>query len=392
MGFSLFHFILPAGFILLNIYLARRAWQALKAWFPGANLYVFLAVYALLMSTFVLERADGALNNDTLSYYLAYAGSVMMVATIYALIACLAVDLVRAADHFLHFLPEDRPYLKVLGPSVLLLLCTVLGYGIWNARHPVITHYDVHISKAGGNLDSLHVVMVSDIHAGVILHNGRIQEMGDQINSLQPDIVLMPGDIVDQSLSRLTEEDVAATFARIKSRYGTYACPGNHEHLDGNEPGAIQTYLKEGNINMLSDQAALIDNSFYIVGRSDSDGFTETEASNNGPSAGGLLDGLDRSKPLLVLDHKPTRLKDEEAAGIDLVLSGHTHAGQFWPVNLFTERLFTVDYGYYRDGALQAIVSSGWGTWGPPLRIGSDPEIVDITIYFDGPAAAVPAE
>lgn len=386
MGFSLFRVVLPAAFILLNIYLGRRAWQALKAWFPNARLWAFLAFYILLASSFILERWADPYLGETAGFYIAYLGSVMMVATIYALLICLAIDLVRLLDHFLHFLPANRAYVRALGPVVLLLLVAILGYGVWNARHPVLSHYDIHIDKSGGTLESLHIVAVSDIHAGQILHDGRILALGDQINALQPDIVLLPGDLVDSNLSLLAEENMATAFARIKSRFGTFACPGNHDHLDRGQPDSLEKYLQKGRIIMLSDESVLIADSFYIIGRSDAEGFTETESSNDGISASSLLEGLDRSKPLLVLDHKPVRLHDEAAAGIDLVLSGHTHAGQFWPVNLFTERLFTVDYGYYRDGDFQAIVSSGWGTWGPPLRIGTHAEIVDITVYFDGEA------
>ncbi len=379
MGFSLFGVVLPALFILLNIYLARRGWQALQAWFPGARLKVYIPLYILLASSFILERFANGLMGENLEYIMSVAGYILVVFTLYAVLLCLLIDLIRLLNHFMHFLPEDKPYARILGPTCLIIISLLVGYGFWNARTTVVTSYDIYIDKPAGEMKQLRAVVVSDIHAGMIIHNGRLMVLADEINALNPDIVLIPGDILDLQLSRLAEENVASAFARIKSRYGTYASPGNHDHIDGNDGGSVMEYLKQGNIQMLVDQAVLIDNSFYIVGRADGRGFTSDEG---GTSLAGVLEGLDLSLPTLVMDHKPTRYAEEQGQGVDLVISGHTHAGQFWPVNLVTDQMYVNDYGLYQDGSFNAIVTSGWGTWGPPLRIGSHSEIALITVHF----------
>ncbi len=97
------------------------------------------------------------------------------------------------------------------------------------------------------------------------------------------------------------------------------------------------------------------------------------------------MEGVDTSNPVLLLDHQPQNLDEAEKLGIDLQLSGHTHKGQFFPNNLITNRIFENDWGYLHKESLQVIVSSGFGTWGPPIRIGNKPEIVEILIRFSKP-------
>ena len=123
-----------------------------------------------------------------------------------------------------------------------------------------------------------------------------------------------------------------------------------------------------------------VEDSFYLVGRD--------ERSNHSFSDTGrrkltdLLTGVDKSDPVILLDHQPLDLAEAAESGVDLQLSGHTHQGQFFPINLITERLFETDRGYLSKGSLQVIVSNGFGTWGPPIRIGNKPEIVAISLRF----------
>ncbi|HWI54984.1 MAG TPA: metallophosphoesterase, partial [Desulfobacteria bacterium] len=120
--------------------------------------------------------------------------------------------------------------------------------------------------------------------------------------------------------------------------------------------------------------------SFYIVGRDDKSGsrFTGHKRKN----LQDIISAVDRSLPVIVMDHQPTNLGETERAGVDLQVSGHTHRGQLFPNHLITRRIYEVDYGYLRKGNLNVIVSSGYGTWGPPIRVGSVAEIVDINVEF----------
>ncbi|HWI62014.1 MAG TPA: metallophosphoesterase, partial [Symbiobacteriaceae bacterium] len=149
--------------------------------------------------------------------------------------------------------------------------------------------------------------------------------------------------------------------------------------------GHIAEYRREmarAGIRVLVDEAVLVDDSFYVIGRDDisAGGF-------GGRRRAGLpavLESVDRSRPLVLMDHQPYRLEEAEQAGIDLQVSGHTHRGQMFPNHLITRRIFEVDWGYLEKGALHVIVSLGFGTWGPPVRIGNRPEVVSIRVRFEG--------
>lgn len=139
-------------------------------------------------------------------------------------------------------------------------------------------------------------------------------------------------------------------------------------------------YLEGAGVNVLRDRWLKVAGSFYVIGRDES-----SKARFTGEKRldlQDLLKGVDNSLPLILLDHVPSQLQEAQAQGIDLQLSGHTHRGQLFPNQFITSKIFEDDWGLLRKGNYQIIVSSGFGTWGPPIRVGNKPEIVDITMRF----------
>lgn len=132
----------------------------------------------------------------------------------------------------------------------------------------------------------------------------------------------------------------------------------------------------------MRDECRKIAGSFYLVGRDYQYG--EGFAGPGRRELSRLMTGVDRSLPVIMLDHQPSNLGEGQEQGVDLQISGHTHRGQLFPFNLLTRRLFETDWGCLQKGGFQLIVSCGYGTWGPPIRVGSVPEIVDINIRFTG--------
>lgn len=128
-------------------------------------------------------------------------------------------------------------------------------------------------------------------------------------------------------------------------------------------------------IEVLTDEVTMIENEIYIIGRND-------DTNKNRVEIAKLVSTLDSSKPMIMLDHQPNELDAAQANGIDLILSGHTHRGQVFPGNLITNLLYENDYGLLKKGDLNSIVSSGFGTWGPPLRLGTRSEVVIINVDF----------
>jgi predicted MPP superfamily phosphohydrolase len=166
-------------------------------------------------------------------------------------------------------------------------------------------------------------------------------------------------------------------LSRIKSRLGVYAVTGNHEFYAGVDKAV--RFMEQAGVCVLRNRWVTIDSILNLVGL---DYMTEEQQlGRKNPPLETIMTGMDKSLPTILMYHTPIRLKNAEAAGIDLQLSGHTHKGQLFPFNLITKLVYTVDSGYARIGKMQIYVSNGVGTWGPPLRVGAPPEIVQIILH-----------
>lgn len=367
----------------LNYYIGIRGWQAFGKLIPAGYGPVYWIGFTFLAFSYLIGRLAMQYIPGSLSAGLTVLGSYWLAVMNFLVLALVLVDLLRLADRWLHFLPHGlKQYPAVTGLIVLVAVLGIVLYGIWNARNPQLTHYDITIDKPAGSLHSLHAVMVSDLHLGSIVNNGRLIAMVNRINSLNPDIVLLPGDVIDENIGPFVEQKMQDSFLKLKARYGVYAVFGNHEYIGGHAEEA-RHYLSDAGVRVLRDECLKVADSFYIAGR---DYDMQGRFGGSGrKELSEVIAGIDVSLPLILLDHQPSRLEEARQQGVDLQLSGHTHQGQLFPFNLITKRIFATDWGYLRQGDFQIIVSSGYGTWGPPVRIGNHPEIVDITIHFTAP-------
>lgn len=381
-----FYFVLSGIlliYVLLNYYIGLRGWQALGQLLPFFNGRLYWIIFWITATGYIIARFTEKYLPEFIGNVVTFVGSYWLAAMVYFLLIIVSIDVFRMLDRWLNFLPlawrGNQTVALFTGTVVLVSVAIILAYGNWNARHPQITHYDLTIEKQANSFKSLHVVMVSDIHLGTIIHNGRLMKMVDEINALKPDIVLLPGDLIDEDIGQFLHQKMQKTFMGLHAKYGVYAALGNHEYIGGHADDAVK-YLTEANVKVIRDNSVKIADSFYVVGRDN----ISKNASPGGARASmsKLLSNLDRGLPIIVLDHQPQQLQDAVQAGVDLQLSGHSHKGQFFPFNLITARVFEQDYGYLRKGTFQLIVSSGFGTWGPPIRVGNTPEIVDINISF----------
>lgn len=221
--------------------------------------------------------------------------------------------------------------------------------------------------------------MASDIHLGTLIANGRVSSLVEKINSLDPDIVLLAGDIVDEDIGQVIKLNLGETLKTIKSKYGVYGITGNHEYIGGVEPAV--KYLEAHGITMLRDTSIKINNSFYLVGREDKS--INQFAGKKRKELKEIMSDIDKNLPVIMMDHQPFGLNEAEENGVDLQLSGHTHHGQLWPANYITEMIYEVSWGYKKKGNTNIYVSSGFGGWGPPIRTGNSPEIVNIKLDFE---------
>lgn len=364
---------------LLNYYIGSRLWQLLFSHFSFISVVLYWTVFWSWSLSYLAGRVGERFLAAGISSRLEIVGAYWLAFMFYALMVLLIFDAVRGLDKWLHFLPKGLLSSPVTGAFMFVLIAGIVVYGAWNARHPEVRHYEVSIAKKAGDLKSLHAVMVSDIHLGTIMHETQLNKMVEMVNELKPDVILFSGDIIDENVERVIEQEMEGSFKRLKARYGVYAVLGNHEYIGGHAEEAVM-YLEGAGVNVLRDRWLKVAGSFYVIGRDES-----SKARFTGEKRldlQDLLKGVDNSLPLILLDHVPSQLQEAQAQGIDLQLSGHTHRGQLFPNQFITSKIFEDDWGLLRKGNYQIIVSSGFGTWGPPIRVGNKPEIVDITMRF----------
>ncbi|MCU6709820.1 metallophosphoesterase [Paenibacillus sp. J5C_2022] len=281
----------------------------------------------------------------------------------------------------------DSVYMTTVGGITASLLILIMLRGAWNAWHPVIRKYQVTVNKNAGARTGLRIAMASDLHLGTVIGKTHLKRLLKVIDDIEADIILLAGDILDDELEPYVEKRMSEVLGRLHAPLGVFAVTGNHEYIGGKVPEFV-TEMDAIGIRVLMDEAEVIDDSFIVIGRKDK-AAAGMGRQQDGRGAGratleDLVQPFDASLPLILMDHQPSSLEEAAANGIDISLSGHTHRGQMAPNHWITRRMFLLDWGYKQIGGLHAIVSSGFGFWGPPMRIGSRSEVLQIDVVFDG--------
>lgn len=368
-------------YALSNYYIGTRIYKGIAVKFP-VNSILFWGIFWIVAVAYIVTMILGNYVSGKIFDIFNLIGVYWIGIFFYLIIILPVVDIIALVNRRYSFIPSMRgsnSFLFVTTLIIVLFIGFVMIYGTWNGSHSYVKKYELEVNKAVAGIDKLNVVMVSDIHLGNLIDGKRASTMVEEINRLNPDIVLFAGDIVDTEVKPFINGDMAAEFKNINSKYGTYAALGNHDIMRGQEETITKELSKYG-VQVLRDEAKEINNQFYVVGRDD---ISINRAKKKRKSIDEILQKVDKSKPVLLIDHTPSALEESEENNIDLQVSGHTHKGQFFPNNLITSRIFEVDYGYLKKKDLNVIVSSGYGTWGPPIRLGSRSEIVNITVKFN---------
>jgi len=377
----IFFIIILAIHALVNFYIGLRGWQALEA-APAYRIW-YVAFIALAFISYPAGRLLEKLWYHPIPIVLHWIGAFWFAAMLYVTLMLFITDFARLVNIAFPYIEKlsqgNLPALKLkvfTVISIISLLIIVTGH--INASHPKLSRVDITLPKKAGNMEYLRIVAASDIHLGTIIGPRKTKKLVTTINSLQPDIILFAGDVVDEDVKPVIEQNLGENLLELHAPYGVFAATGNHEYIGGGEPSI--KYLENHGIEMLRDTALLINNSFYILGREDL--HRKYENYQKRKPLQEIIKGLDKSKPLIMMDHQPYNLNEAQEAGIDLQISGHTHHGQLWPFGYITQKIFEVSRGYYKKGNTHYYVSTGFGTWGPPVRTGNRPEIIIFNIYF----------
>ena len=379
---SLFFIIFFTVYTAVNSYIFIRGWQAI-AHIPFLK-PVYAIVFIFSASSYIIARILNTNIPDLFYDILLWTGSFWFAFMLYFFLFIIFIDFSRLLNHFFGIYPsfitanyQAAKFITFL--SVLFISGMVITAGYINTRNIKINYAEIEIPKKSSKLKELNLVLVADFHLTPVNDGKLLKEIVEKINFLNADIVLMPGDVLDDDVAILKKRNIAGELSKIKSKYGVFASNGNHEFIIGVEEA--DKYLHELNINVLRDSAALIDNSFYVLGREDRSmrNFTGEERK----TLAGILKDVNRNHPVIIIDHTPLGLNEIVNENIELQLSGHTHHGQIFPLNLITSNIvYEVSWGYLRKGYTQFYVTCGVGTWGPPVRLGSDSEIVSMKIKF----------
>lgn len=316
----------------------------------------------------------------------------------YILITVAAVDFIRIIlKYVIKISPAkltSRKLFVFTGTLCIAAIISLSAYGVWKANKIHTTDYNVRIDKTCGDIKSMKVVLTADLHLGYNTGNSQMKQMVEKINAEKPDLVVIAGDFFDNEFDAVKDpEQVTKTLRGIKSTYGVYACYGNHDieekilagfTFDHNSKKVsnprMDQFLADSNITLLRDDGLLIDEAFYLYGRADRERPGRDIDKRKTPEE--LTKGMDKSKPIFIIDHEPKELDRLAKSGADLDLCGHTHDGQMFPANLTIKLLWENAYGYLKKGDMHNIVTSGVGVFGPNMRVGTKSEICSITVDF----------
>lgn len=363
---------------LTNIYIYSRGYGSIHSF--QINKVWYLITFILLASAFIFGKILEARHSSVVSDILNIIGGFWMAFMLYGFLLLFISDIIGVALRIAGVINNSNimVFRKWSYVITLIISFVLIAGGFINAIIPNVKSYNITIGKSAGDLKDFRIAAVSDIHLGSIIRKRSIKKLSEILFELKPDLVLLLGDIVDGEIGPVLRGDLLQYFNCPKCKDGLYAITGNHEFIGG----AKRTipYIESKGIRILKDEVVTIEGGIQLIGRLDRD--SKRYYGKERKSLAELIDAVDPSRPVILLDHQPVELVEAENNGVDLQLSGHTHNGQMWPLNHLTAKIYELSYGYKKRGNTQYIVSSGFGLWGPRVRSGSRSEVLFINIKF----------
>lgn len=371
---------IPAAYLLGNIYIMARGWQGLNALLPllhcsrGAAICIKVT-FALLMAGIAISLFIALLGrNAELPQWLLGGmyniGSIWLVFTLYMVLALLAVDILKI---FVWHQP-----LKEYGFAVAFLFTAVLLiYGYGNYRNPKIEEVTIDLSKddSSGKRE-VKIVAASDVHLGFATRKKHLQRYVEKINSLTPDIILIGGDLIDNSIKPVEQQRMQEELGMLKAPGGIFMVPGNHEYIS--DMADVEAFLQKTPIVLLRDSVVMHPCGVAIAGRDDRSNRHRLPVENLLKK----IEGEAGTCPVILLDHQPYEVAHKDSLGVDVQFSGHTHRGQVWPMSLLVNSMYEQSHGYRKWNNSHVIVSSGLSLWGPPFRIGTNSDLWVINLKY----------
>jgi predicted MPP superfamily phosphohydrolase len=355
-------------------------WRLLPAFAGQPAAQVATAVFLVIsLGLIPLSLSIRGIEDDRLAARLAWSGFLAM-----GLFSSLFVlTLLRDAVLMIAAVPLNGVKLRWLShasaPLVVGGALLASASGLRTARRVARVHQvTVPIRGLPSALHGFSIVQISDVHVGATIKRDFVAAIVDRVNGLKPDLIAVTGDVVDGSVSQLSEH--TQPLSRLAARHGAYFVTGNHEYYSGEPQWSAEfkriglVVLKNAHVVLEHDGAAVV-----IAGVTDTGAHHFDPAQASDPAA--AISGAPERAPLKVLlAHRPASAAGARQAGFDLQLSGHTHGGQFWPWNHFVRFFNPFSAGLHRFQNLWVYVNRGTGYWGPPKRFGVPPEITHLRL------------
>lgn len=394
----IFLYLLPF-YIAVGIYLLLRVYHwtfsfakplnAKRFKIPFSIIYIFCLISPVLA---------GWLPKNTITILIRRLSTYWMGVMLYMLLTVSIIDLLRLIlkrTRLKNSMLFTSKGLVTIGCIAAVILGSVCTYGYYNARNIKHKTYGITVDKQCKGNENLKIALVADLHMGYSIGVKEIKQMVNKINALNADVVVIAGDIFDNRYESLDDpEEITRQLKSIKSKYGVFATYGNHDieeqilmgftfgsGKDKTNGKEMNQMLSNANITLLRDESILVNDSFYLVGRRDFQKPSTSDGSRLSPEE--LTENLDKTKPIIFVDHEPSELQEIADAGADIDLSGHTHDGQLFPGNIMVKFAWENPCGMIKKDSMYSIVTSGVGVYGPFMRVGTDSEICEINIHFN---------
>ena len=363
--------------ILLSLPLALYAGLRIRSLFgPRLLKNLWTLLFILIVAGYPVAETLSHRTGDRGLAAIVFLGYCALPLLLYLILTVLAVDGLIVLLRLFGTVSRDTvrtPRFKARRLVVSLAIpFLVVVLGAVNHRILRVHEYRVEIPRRSAPAGELTIVFMSDLHFRDLVPNRLLDELADKVNAQKPDLILLGGDLLEGDRRDESTARYERAFRRMSSRYGIFAVPGNHEGYRG---GGLGGFLERSGIRLLQDETAAIDDSLVVAGRRDARSRTRAPVAD-------LLKGAKPGLPVLLLVHRPTGFDDARAHGIDIQLSGHTHHGQIFPVNIVTAHQYDLSWGHLERGGAHLFVTSGVQGWGPPVRTVGASEIMVIHLVF----------
>ena len=362
-------------FIIIQniIFSMYAAYHLYFSFFTKYNRPAVIASIMLLCNAFIITRSIEKFSSYYIHDVFIFISDIILALFIYIFFFYLLTDFIKVVFK-LFKTPFINHYIQGIVSVTLSVIICILGF--INSHITKINEYNITLNKTV--YTPFTFAALADIHIGSDMTPARLSREIQHINSLEPDFVVIAGDIIDNNVYDFTEEYIEE-FKKLEAPLGVYVVFGNHEYYSGSKKDVLYKFNRAGFKTLIDDVVYIPEKEFYIIGR---DSLRHTNSSNDERTSIETLYSRidDKTKPVIILDHIPKSSLDGRKINADIQISGHTHDGQLFPINLIVKKMYELSHGMKNYDGFHFFVTSGLGLWGPPVRVGTDSEIMLINV------------